>query len=272
MKPLAYLLMCAVFALTVFPAQKPELIPFWDVSVEENMATIDHGAWQSLLNTYLSEHPSGVNRFDYADLKSAPQDLSKLNTYLNDLQSIDPREYSRAEQKAYWINFYNALTVKVVVNEYPVDSIKEIHESWIPRSGPWGDIRAKVAGQDLTLDNIEHGILRPIWKDERIHYAVNCASIGCPNLAMDAYTSANLESLLDAGARAYVNHRRGVDVVDEDFIVLSSIYDWWVFDFGNSEEGVLTHLIKYANAELADQLTNFSGALDYEYDWDLNQP
>lgn len=272
MKPLAYLLVCAVFASTAFTAQKPELIPFWNESVEENKTAIDHSGWQSLLNTYLTEHPSGVNRFDYAALKSEPHDLAKLNTYLDNLQLIDPREYARAEQKAYWINFYNALTVKVVVDEYPVDSIKEIHESWIPRSGPWGDVHANVAGQDLTLDNIEHGILRPIWQDERIHYAVNCASIGCPNLATNAYTAANLDSLLDAGARAYVNHVRGVDVVDEDFIVLSSIYDWWVFDFGNSEEGVITHLIEYADTELADQLTNFNGAIDYEYDWDLNQP
>lgn len=263
---------CIIFMTSTLAAQKPELIPFWNVSNEENVATIDHSPWQSILAAYLKPHESGVNRFDYAGLKASEQDVSKLDTYLKNLQSIDPREYTRQVQKAYWINFYNALTVKVVADAYPVDSIKEIHESWIPRSGPWGDVHANVVGQDLTLDNIEHGILRPMWKDERIHYAVNCASIGCPNLAGDAYTASNLESLLEAGARAYVNHPRGVDVVDEDFIVLSSIYDWWVFDFGNSEEGVLVHLLKYADDELAAQLENFSGAIDYEYDWDLNQP
>lgn len=272
MKQLALILACTFLALAAFPAQKPELIPYWAESDEQNTATIDHSDWQSILNTYLKEHPSGVNRFDYASLKAVPTDLKRLNTYLEKLQSTDPRDHARAEQKAYWINFYNALTVKIVVDAYPVDSIKEIHESWIPRSGPWGDVHANVVGQDLTLDNIEHGILRPIWKDERIHYAVNCASIGCPNLAKDVYTAANLDSLLDEGARAYVNHSRGVDVVDEDFIVLSSIYDWWAFDFGDSEEGVIVHLIKYANEDLGDLLRNFSGAIDYEYDWDLNQP
>ncbi len=272
MKRILFVLAYTVFTITATPAQKPELIPFWDESDEQNTEKIDHNLWQSILNSYLAEHPSGVNRFDYGELKSAPQDLATLNSYLERLQSIDPRNYAREEQKAYWINFYNALTVKVVVDAYPVDSIKEIHESWIPRSGPWGDVHANVAGQELTLDNIEHGILRPIWKDERIHYAVNCASIGCPNLATHAYTAANLESLLNEGARAYVNDVRGVDVVDEDFIVLSSIYDWWVFDFGDSEEGVLAHLRKYADRELAVQLEEFSGAFDYEYDWDLNQP
>ncbi len=267
-----YVLMCVVLALPSFAAQKPELIPFWDRSNEQNNATIAHDEWQSVLDTYLKQHASGINRFDYGSLKSTEVDISKLNSYLDKLQSIDPREYSRAEQKAYWINFYNSLTVKVVVDSYPVDSIKEIHESWIPRSGPWGDVHARVAGQELTLDNIEHGILRPIWNDDRIHYAVNCASIGCPNLATKAYTAQNMELLLNSGAREYVNHPRGVDVVDEDFIVLSSIYDWWVFDFGNSEEGVIAHLLKYANPDLAEQLNNFDGAIDYEYDWDLNQP
>ena len=272
MRKLTYALMCTVLAYASFAAQQPELIPFWDSSNEQSTMTIAHDKWQSLLDIHLKRHASGVNRFNYQGLKSATADMLKLNSYLDDLQSIDPREYSRAEQKAYWINFYNALTVKVVVDAYPVDSIKEIHESWIPRSGPWGDVHAHVAGQPLTLDNIEHGILRPIWKDERIHYAVNCASIGCPNLATDTYTAQNTESLLNAGAREYVNHQRGVDVVDADFIVMSSIYDWWVFDFGDSEEGVIAHLLKYANPDLAEHLKNFDGAIDYEYDWDLNQP
>ena len=253
-------------------AQEPELIPFWDASDESSTATVDHAAWQDVLTTYVVVHPSGVNRFDYAGLKASPDGMAKLNAYLADLQAIDPRTRSRAEQKAYWINFYNALTVKVVADAYPVATIKEIHEGWIPFTGPWGDVHARVAGQELTLDNIEHGILRPIWRDPRIHYAVNCASIGCPNLATDAYTAANMEPLLEAGARDYVNHPRGVDFVDEDYLVLSSIYDWWVLDFGDSEEGVFAHLAAYANAELAARLEDFDGAVDYEYDWDLNQP
>ena len=253
-------------------AQEPELIPFWDASDESSTATVDHSAWQEVLTGYVIVHPSGVNRFDYAGLKASPDDLAKLNGYLVDLQAMDPRTRNRAEQKAYWINFYNALTVKVVTDAYPVDSIKEIHEGWIPFTCPWGDVHARVAGQELTLDDIEHGILRPIWRDPRIHYAVNCASIGCPNLAVAAYTAENMESLLDAGARDYVNHPRGVDFVDDDYLVLSSIYDWWVFDFGGSEEGVFAHLVAYAEPELAARLEDFAGAVDYEYDWDLNQP
>ena len=265
----ALLVVAPSFALA---APSSALLEFWNTSDEANTETIDHSAWQSLLTTYLSSHPSGVNRFDYAALKASAEDTAKLAGYLAHLQTHDPRAYARAEQKAYWINFYNALTVQVVVNAYPVDSIRDIHESWIPLSGPWDDVHAQVADQELTLNNIEHGILRPIWRDNRIHYAVNCASYGCPNQSPTVFTAANTEELLDASARAYVNHPRGVDFVDDDFLVISSIYDWYVEDFGGNQASVLAHLIQHAEAGLAARLKDFAGSVDYEYDWSLNQP
>lgn len=261
----------------VYAQADPILIPAWDASDESNSTEIDHGAWQEILDGYLSIGASGINRVDYASLKASEADNARLSDYLAHLQGLDPRQYSRLEQKAYWINFYNALTVRVVVDAYPVDSIREISESLLAVGGlipigPWGDIRANVAGLDLTLDDIEHGILRPIYRDNRIHYAVNCASIGCPNLLPTAFTAENMELQLEAGARDYVNHPRGVDFVDEDFIVISSIYDWWVADYGGSEDGVMDHLVRYADEELAENLRNFAGAVEYDYDWNLNQP
>ncbi len=256
-------------------SNKSKLLPAWDASDESNLAQIDHGVWQDILNTYLRSHSSGITRVDYAALKASAGDSAKLTEYLAHLQGLDPRDYSQREQKAYWINLYNALTVQVVVEAYPVDSIRDISNrvlgGLIPL-GPWGDVRAQVAGLDLTLDNIEHGILRPIYRDNRIHYAVNCASLGCPNLPATAFTAANTEALLEAGARAYVNHPRGVDFVDDDSMVISSIYDWFAEDFGNSEEGVIEHLTRFADEELAQRLRNFQGAVDYQYDWNLNQP
>ena len=253
------------------------LIPVWDAGDDSNAATIDHSVWQSLLDAFVLEHESGVNRFDYAALKANSGERRRLRDYLAELQAIDPRDYSRAEQKAYWINFYNALTVETVTEEYPVDSIREISESllgiggFIP-VGPWRDVRAEVAEIDLTLDDMEHGILRPIYRDPRIHYGVNCASIGCPNLVTTAFSAGNTEELLDAAARAYVNHPRGVDIVDEDFMVISSIYTWFVEDFGGDEEGVIEHLLQYAEPELEERLREFFGFIEYEYDWALNQP
>ncbi|MXX11778.1 MAG: DUF547 domain-containing protein [Nitrospira sp. SB0677_bin_15] len=280
MKPclrIAVILFVAMLLAVATHAQTAKLIPVWNASDENNVARIDHTAWQEILNDYLRKHDSGVNRFDYAVLKANARDTAKLSSYLTYLQSFDPRIYSQAEQKAYWINFYNALTVKVVTDAYPVKSIKDISESLLGKlgrifGGPWDDVHAKVAGLDLTLNNIEHGILRPIWKDNRIHYAVNCASYGCPNLSATAFTAENTEELLDAGARAYVNHPRGVDFVDDDFLVISSIYKWYVTDFGGDEKSVINHLVKYADKALATRLRKFTGSVDYEYDWSLNQP
>ena len=249
-----------------------EEIAGWDASDESNAASIDHGAWQDILDGYVRPDADGVNLFAYAGLAANSADAAKLASYLGDLEAIDPRDYSRAEQMAYWINFYNALTVKVVLDEYPVDSIKDIHEGVVPLTGPWGDVHANVAGEDLTLDDIEHGILRPIWREKRIHYAVNCAAYTCPHLIETAFTADNTESLLEAGAHAYVNSPRGVDVVDEDFMVLSSIYQWYPEDFGGTEEAVIEHLVEYADDELAAFLKGFEGAIDYDYDWTLNEP
>ena len=254
---------------------KSKLIPAWDASDETSVGRIDHSSWQNTLDGYLRVHSSGINRFDYAALKANAEDKARLADYLAYLQRLDPRDYSRAEQKAYWINLYNARTVHVVLEAYPVDSIRDISDSFFGGLiffGPWRDVHANVAGRDLTLDKIEHGILRPIFRDNRIHYAVNCASLGCPNLLQTAFTAANIETLLDDGARAYVNHPRGVDFVDDDSIVISSLYDWFVEDFGGSEEGVIKHLARYADKELAERLSRFEGSVDYDYDWSLNQP
>jgi len=271
LKVAASLLGVAVLAAACGPPQA-ERISGWDASDESNVERIVHGPWQDILDGYVDPDSSGVNLLDYAALAADPADATTLAGYLEYLEGIDPRDYSRAEQMAYWINFYNALTVKIVLDAYPVDSIKEIHEGVVPLTGPWRDVHANVAGQDLTLDQMEHGILRPIWQDRRIHYAVNCAAYGCPHLIETAFTATNTESLLEAGARAYVNSPRGVDVVDDDFIVLSSIYDWYIEDFGGTEESVIEHLIDYADGELAAFLGGFEGAIEYDYDWNLNQP
>lgn len=250
-------------------APKSELIPFWDVSDESNESTIDHSEWQALLDTYLHEHSSGINRFDYKALKENREDYESLVDYLLRLSELDPRTFSKAEQLPYWVNFYNALTVYVITGRYPVKSIKDIKSGTFD-FGPWNLKLATIQDQKVTLNNIEHGILRPIWKDRRIHYALNCASLGCPNLAKKAYTSDNMEELLEAGAREYINHPRGA-LIEKNRLTVSSIYDWYRDEFGDSNQGVLSHLRKYAEPELAEQLKGFS-RYKHAYDWKLNEP
>ncbi|WP_069470541.1 DUF547 domain-containing protein [Candidatus Marithrix sp. Canyon 246] len=255
----------AILLLTIVgsvnAAPQARLMPFWNHSNGANKVKINHNAWQQILNGYLIA--SDINRFNYAALKANKRNRNKLNAYIRSLEAINPRRYSKKVQKAYWINFYNALTVKVVVDNYPISSIKKI--GWFGR-GPWNNKYVTVLGKKLSLNNIEHNILRPIWRDNRIHYAVNCASLGCPNLAATAYTSANTESLLNNAAINYINHTRGVQFKGRK-LVISRIYQWYQVDFRNVKQ----HLIKYAKPQLAKRLRNYRGSFNYDYNWTVNQ-
>ena len=131
-------------------------------------------------------------------------------------------------------------------------------------------MQLSVEGERLSLDDMEHRILRPIWKDPRLHYAVNCASVGCPNLQAEAYTAAGTERLLEKGAREYVNHPRGAEK-GERLLTLSSIYKWFREDFGGAEAGVMEHLRRYADTPLRDELGTYRGKVKYRYDWSLNE-
>jgi hypothetical protein len=122
---------------------------------------------------------------------------------------------------------------------------------------------------ELSLDDIEHRILRAVFRDPGVHYSVNCASIGCPNLQNEAFTGLN--SQLDAGARAFVNNPRESAASGScQRVVVSSIYNWFKADFGGTDEGVLTHLRKYAMPDLAVKLKTATSISDYQYDWRLN--
>ncbi len=171
---------------------------------------------------------------------------------------------------AYWINLYNALTVRVVLDHYPVASILDIDISpGLFSNGPWGKKLIVVEGENLSLNDIEHRILRPIWKDARIHYVVNCASIGCPNLALRAYAAERLEEMLGAAARGYVNHPRGV-AFDDGRVIGSKLYDWYKADFGSNDAGVIGHLRQFANPALLSRLASATRIDNHRYNWALN--
>lgn len=248
-------------------APKSELWPRWTKHAERSDRSIDHSAWNSFLQRYVVASDDGIHRVAYAAVSG--EDRSRLDAYVAALAGLSISDYARAEQFAYWINLYNALTVKVVLDHYPVASIRDIDISpGLFANGPWDGVLVEVEGEGLTLNDIEHRILRPIWDDPRIHYAVNCASIGCPNLLTEAFTAGASERLLDSAARAYINHPRGVGV-QADGITLSSIYNWFVTDF-DADGGVLPHLQRYAATELAAQLQSQPRIIDYVYDWSLN--
>lgn len=238
----------------------------WNASDESRAAHIDHSAWQELLTRYLKTSPTdGIARFDYAAVDKAHRRL--LDVYIDQLSDLDPRQFTRAEQFAYWVNLYNALVTKLVLKKYPVDSITSLG-AWY-QFGPWDKQVVEVDGYKLSLGDIQHRILRPFWRDPRLFYVLNCASLGCPNLPAYTLSAKNTEQQLSDGARTYINSRRGV-AFDENGLRLSRIYDWYANDFGG-EKGVRTHLLQYGEPALAQKLKGFDGEVRYRFDWDLNK-
>jgi hypothetical protein len=233
--------------------------------------TVDHGAFNTLLDSFVEVGGDGIARVGYRRWKS--EGHAALKAYIGRLEAVDVAALDRPEQFAYWANLYNAKTLDIVLEHYPVRSIKDISLGGglvaLVTGGPWKAKVMKVAGEDLSLDDIEHGILRPVFKDPRVHYAVNCASNGCPNLGKEAFTGARLNEQLEAAARAFVNHPRGASVTREGLTV-SSIYSWFKVDFGGDDKGVIAHLKRYADAPLAAKLKGLSVISDDQYDWSLN--
>jgi hypothetical protein len=256
---------------TAWATPQASLWSRWEAHEVSSTYRVDHAIWDALLKTYvMTEHPSSIYRIRYKEF--APQDGGALAVYLERLQQTRVSELNREEQMAYWVNLYNARTIKLVLDHYPVESIRDIHISpGLFSRGPWGAKLLRVEGEAISLDDIEHRILRPIWKDNRIHYALNCASLGCPNLQPEAFTRENAARLMDKGAREYVNHPRGARW-EAGGLVISAIYDWFQVDFRGTEEGVLDHLSWYAEDPLRTLLKGFKGAIRYEYDWRLNEP
>ncbi len=253
---------CAAMLLASCAPEAKQVDSNWATSGTK-VEAINHDAWDKILTDYTRPAADGVNRVDYNGIKTKA--AGELKAYLTALQSIQISEYARDEQFAYWVNLYNAATVQVIVDNYPLESIRDIG---LLGQGPWKDKFLTVQGKKLSLDDIEHGILRPIWKDVRIHYAVNCASIGCPNLALKAYRAATLEPMLEDAARAYINHSRGFTTV-KGKLVASNIFEWYQSDWG-TETDVLAHARKYATPQTAAALKDAVAIDSYDYDWRLN--
>ena len=265
---LTFLFAFLIAAGSAIAAPRAELWERWAAQDPQSRQSIDHTAWDGLLATYRRMGEDGIARFDYGAV--TPDDRSRLDEYLGRLADVRVTGLARPEQLAFWLNAYNALTVQIVLAHYPVRSIRDIDISpgWFA-DGPWGKKLFPVEGEMLSLDDIEHRILRPIWQSPLIHYGVNCASLGCPDLPGRAFTAATAEQALAEAARAYINHSRGV-LVGPGGLTLSTLYSWYAEDFGADEAGLLAHLATYAAPILAAQLAASPPIRGYAYDWALN--
>lgn len=252
-------------------AAAPALVPLEALAAltgfrPRGRASVDHSAFDQLLKAHVRPDAEAYNRVDYRGVKA---NQAALKAYLAMLQGIDPTSLSKNEAHAYWINLYNAKTLDVVAEAFPVSSIKKINlgGSFLFGSGPWKAKLMRVNGTELSLDDVEHEIVRALFKDPMSHYGLNCASYSCPNLATRAYTGANIDALLRQSGVDYVNHPRGV-AIKNGRITASKIYSWYAGDFGGKGK-LKDHWASLAEpAKAAEiQAASISG---YEYDWSIN--
>ena len=228
---------------------------------QTNSSPVSHELWDALLHKH-------VRSDGFVDYKGFVRDSATLNAYLKVLAAAHPNDksWTRSEQMAYWINAYNAYTIQLVLRHYPVASIKDIKNGLAFVNSVWDIKFIRIQGYTYDLNNIEHNILRPVFKDARVHAAINCASYSCPRLLGEAFTADRLDAQLDAVMRGFVN-----DPLRNRIVVgkaeVSSIFKWFKGDFERDGGSLRGFLNKYAAVQLADQTD-----IDYlDYDWRLNE-
>jgi hypothetical protein len=233
-------------------------------------APVDHSAFTDVLQTYVDAD----GNVDYAALKT--QRDEQLTPYLNRLAQADPSGWDRDERLAFWINAYNALTIDLILEHYPVESIWAV----TPGAGPSASEKSPftldvgvVADTMRSLDEIEHEIIRVRFDEPRIHFAVVCAAVSCPTLRREAYVGARLDAQLDEQTRAFVRNPAKNEIPAEgDTARFSRIVSWYQQDFGNSPAAVQRFYAPYAEAPaVRRRLEEAAYAVDYlPYDWTLN--
>ncbi len=229
----------------------PAVFVLFFAGVSDN--SFDHSKWNELLQKNVSS--SGAVNYD--GFKASQKDL---DVYLGQLKSKVPNSsWNKNQAMAYWINAYNAFTVKLILNNYPLKSIMDVN------NGKAWDLKfIELDGKTYSLNNIEHDILRAKYGDPRIHFAVNCASISCPKLNNTAFTPEKLETQLEAMSKSFINNS-SKNSLSADFVKISSLFNWYKGDF-TKNGSVIDFINKYSTTKV-----NSGVSIQYmDYDWNLN--
>ncbi|HEY3383518.1 MAG TPA: DUF547 domain-containing protein [Vicinamibacterales bacterium] len=224
-------------------------------------------------------------RVDYRSLAAERAALSAVARAFGEVAPDSEKAWTLDQRLAFWINTYNFFTLRAVLDHYPIrggwlslyprNSIRQI-------DGVWSKLTWRVAGRDLTLDDIEHRILRPVYREPRIHFAINCASLGCPPLRSSAYLAAQLEAQLDEAARTYLGSPQGA-AVEHSTLAVTSILKWYGADFvdrfarlgpagRDAKESAIVAVITTYGPARASALARTPGVKIrfLDYDWSLN--
>ncbi len=210
----------------------------------------NHGNFDAILRKYVASN-GDVN---YAGIKA---DQAALKSYLGELEAADISTMSRKEKLAFWINAYNAYTIKLITDNYPLGSITDLEGG-----KPWDKKWIKLNGKTLSLNNIENDIIRPQFNEPRIHFAVNCAAKSCPPLLNRAWTAKNMEANFEKQTKAFVNSS-SFNQIGGSSATVSKIFEWYAVDFGD----LITFLNKYSSTKL-----DAGASISYkDYNWSLNK-
>ncbi len=229
------------------------------VSCGQAQETADHNGYAALLKKYVKN--GAVNYQGFKDEEAV------LDKYLDVIEKTDTKDLPRDAQFAFYINAYNAWTVKLVLSGYP--GIKSIKDLGGALKGPWKKEICRIDGKVMTLDDIEHAILRPRFEDPRVHFAICSASKSCPMLSSEPYQGNILNDQLDAAARSFISDPQK-NRLDGNTLYMSSIFKWFADDFNND---VIAFFLKYAEGNLKDKLTAEKDKITvtyFDYDWSLN--
>lgn len=219
------------------------------------VAQTDHATLHQSFDALLQKYVSEEGQVNYVGLKS---DKKALNAYCKLLTENPVQDaWTREQKMAYWINAYNAYTLKLIVDNYPTKSIMNFDGG-----KTWDVRRIKLGSKKYSLNNIENDILRPQFKDPRIHFALNCAAKSCPPLWNHAYTADNLEATLTARTKAFVNNPKYNEIHTND-MKISKIFEWYAADFGDVKN--------FLNQHSKTWIKRSASVVFYEYDWGLNE-
>ncbi len=232
--------------------------------------TFDHShrQWDALLKEY-TRSKDGSTWVDYRSLSKSP---SRLTGYLQELGSVSRPVYESwqpAQQLAFLINAYNAWTIQLILNHYPIGSILDIEE-------PWKQPVVRLWGQAISLDLLEHGLIRSEFDEPRIHFAVNCAARSCPPLRMEAFEPSRLEEQLEDSARQFLEDEQSNRVEEGSarvLVHLSRIFEWYGDDFRSRYGGVLPFVAPRISRDPQIKSLIREGKVEVrylEYDWGLN--
>jgi len=240
------------------------LLVAWTLPCLANSPSPDHSAFDGLLHRYVVA--TGV---DYRTWSQNKEDRAALRNYLAMLEQQSPSRMERSEALAYWINLYNAATLNLVLEHYPVASIKDIGTAL---SSPWKKKVVTVEGKQLSLNEIENDIVRPSFLEPRIHFALNCAARSCPPLRNGVFVGAQLETELEEQTVAFVGDTKKNYVDDKGTLHLSKLFDWYAKDFEESKGSAVAFAKPYITALQALATTGITPPVKFEdYDWSLNE-